>query len=780
MAYTYTPTLGVAYGTDNLQFVNYYVTDKTVPLGTIIWIHSGGWRSGTSGPGFSSTVENPVHAAFAQAGYTFLAVNYRGTNSNYGSGGNGQYPNLIDDIMQFLTNVGNPASAPVTSPAWQNTQNYINSNGGWMIAGNSSGGHIAVMAACSYGAAKDYVNYSWPKAILSLAGPMSLNYNDGYTFMESAGGLDYKGIRYYIDQFVTNSAELDNASPLYRYYPPPALAPAPSGWTRSSSNWSKSLVSSATDRNWGIYRSILRRNTTANWGIDGSYTEEYGNLGLTASGLGVDVVIIDTGPVDPNHPEFAVNADGTGGSRVKYFNWFSLASTVGDTANIGGTYSAPIAPITTRKNHANHVAGIAAGNTQGWAPDAHIYTMSTDAVSSNFIFKYIKEWHNQKGTVRPTIVNCSWTRSYIVKNISDINSVTYRGVTYNGPFTASSLNNYGIFPEFNDTDFGSTTTQVLIYDVNSSVDADIDQCFSAGVIIVAAAMNNNIKIAIDSSDVDWDNKLNINNTFFGTTDYYYNRGATPNDSGSIITVGAIRSGASAPVYADGKANYSNRGPGVEIYAPGLSISSAMLDTQGPSYTTPVQDPRNSSYYIGKWGGTSMAAPQVTGLLACVLEKYPSLNQTTALSYLINNASLPQIQESNGGVTDKYDLLGSPNRYLVAPTELIADPPWFAPVNNSNTEFYFIQNDDDTLVPNHIVMPFVEFLKGQLGLSRVNVDKVALGPSQGDFHITRPITYQGAIASTANLPSTGQQYGDAYSITADGFTSFWVYMFLIPV
>lgn len=443
------------------------------------------------------------------------------------------------------------------------------------------------------------------------------------------------------------------------------------GFISTSSNWSKSNTVTTSSRNWGLYRSWLRYNPSASWGFNGTYTEQTGTVTLNASGLGVDIVILDTGPVDSNHPEFAVNSDGTGGSRVQYFNWFSLASNVGDTANVGGTYNPSISPITSRKNHANHVAGIAAGNTQGWAPNAHIYSISLDVISNLKAFEYIRAWHNQKGTGRPTIVNCSFISEYVVKNISDINSVTYRGVTTSGPFTAASLANYGIFPEFNDTAFGSTTTQVLLYNINSNIDADIEQCFNDGIIIVASAMNNNMKIAVDSSDIDWDNKLNINNAFFGTTDYFYNRGASPTDSGNVITVGSVRAGADSPAYADGKANNSNRGPGVEIFAPGAFITSAWLDNSLSSFgITPIQDPRNPSYYLQKLSGTSMAAPQVTGLLACMLELNPTLNQTSALAALISASQTNQINDTKGGVTDYYDLLGSPNRYLAVPTNLL--------------------------------------------------------------------------------------------------------------
>ena len=84
----------------------------------------------------------------------------------------------------------------------------------------------------------------------------------------------------------------------------------------------------------GIYdKSFSINNTMKNWGLVRASSEADPFGALTAletdfnthdlEGEGVDLVVVDTG-VEAGHPEFAVNADGTGGSRVIDFNWASL------------------------------------------------------------------------------------------------------------------------------------------------------------------------------------------------------------------------------------------------------------------------------------------------------------------------------------------------------------------------------------------------------------------------------------------------------------------------
>ena len=202
------------------------------------------------------------------------------------------------------------------------------------------------------------------------------------------------------------------------------------------------------------------------------------------------------------------------------------------------------------------------------------------------------------------------------------------------------------------------------------MDADIQACIDAGIIMVASAGNQYYKITTNTSDVDYNNTVTATGSNSGNP-IYYNRGSSPGSASNVICVGAISSSINSPG-PDRKLDYSNRGPRVNLFAPGTIITSAWLTniiTDQGILPTPVFDARNSNYYVAKLSGTSMASPQVCGVLACALEITPTMNQAAALTYITQNAGVNQIPTTTGGVTDPYDLLGAANLYLAVPSNL---------------------------------------------------------------------------------------------------------------
>jgi hypothetical protein len=203
--------------------------------------------------------------------------------------------------------------------------------------------------------------------------------------------------------------------------------------TQTSSGWDKSTSTSNTMLNWALLR-CTEGSQRSGWGQNGT-SSQTGTVQLSATGKNVDCVIVDAGNPDINNPEYAVNADGTGGSRMVSYNWFQHNPEV--TGGAVGTYS------NGTNSHSVHVSGTVAGNTQGWARDAKIYNIYYDTGNPgdfSLVFDYVRAFHRNKavnpaiggGRKNPTITNNSWGQSIFPGQwaFSDITAVTYRGTRY--------------------------------------------------------------------------------------------------------------------------------------------------------------------------------------------------------------------------------------------------------------------------------------------------------------------------------------------------------------
>jgi len=243
----------------------------------------------------------------------------------------------------------------------------------------------------------------------------------------------------------------------------PTIGAEPASWSRTSSNFAKTNTNSAYNQNWALLR-CTRDTSISNWGADGTPLAS-GTAAVDYTGVGVDVIVAD-GHIDPAHPEFAENADGTGGSRVVQYNWLQNTVAAGTgTSNSTYNYSQGSSRL---KDHGTKSAGLIAGNTQGWASDAAIYNInpySGDGVTYSgttggyvgTMLDLIRYWHSQKpnqsyGSPKPTVLNLSvynleaspnygevqqddvWAR------VSDITGNTFQGNGQTTNITASTLN----------------------------------------------------------------------------------------------------------------------------------------------------------------------------------------------------------------------------------------------------------------------------------------------------------------------------------------------------
>jgi subtilisin family serine protease len=434
------------------------------------------------------------------------------------------------------------------------------------------------------------------------------------------------------------------------------ISPTPY-WTQTA-DFQKSPIITSQDKNWGLLR-IINGGQTSGWGTNGSFSQRRSTITTTSSGKNVDVVIVDT-HINPNHPEFALNVNGTGGSRVNLIDWFQYSSNIGVSTTGQYSYS------NISGGHGTHVAGTVAGNTQGWARDSIIYNIDYNYSGTNkpggdwalLLFDYIRYWHKNKqinpttGRRNPTICNNSWgyTRNNI--NLQDVQQVMYRStvIPVNGPDAnrKTILETNGVPVPF-DTFLFRIPARV------AAVDADMQDAINDGIIMVGSAGNAYWNCST-SSIPDWSNFIIANGQ-----QIFHSRGSSPSASSTTICVGSV--GVATQEY---KSPFSNYGKRVDIYAPGSNIVSSVYDTNsGPEFgITLVDDPRSSSYKIGSISGTSMSSPQISGLLACLAEQLQNINQEIAREYILSRSKINQVGFTSGAAED-YTSLGDDSNNLYA-------------------------------------------------------------------------------------------------------------------
>jgi subtilisin family serine protease len=402
--------------------------------------------------------------------------------------------------------------------------------------------------------------------------------------------------------------------------------------------------------------------------------DEFAIIDLPISS-GVDIVISDSW-INPNHGEFtetsppnyniaddahiAQYADNSGDPISPNSRVFALRN-----ASNTSTYWTSDSLLS---DHGNHVAGTAAGKTQGWCRHARIINIDFQKFAkSPGNQDALLEWHNFKKSNninRSTIVNNSWGYAYPDLPVSYISSIKYRGVTY-------EYSDFPMFPVF-DTDMGyldkirKVYNEYLSYFLNKGLcfyevettandcilaplpivdavtDATIENHIDAGMIYVVAAGNDSWAI-VNPDSPDWDNTVyfTLDGPFSpgsSQTQYQvkYNQGGSPNRItrtvyNSPIIVGALRS-------KNYKTHFSCCGSAITVYAPGEDIMSSVKGAE--DFFNLIND-------MAVKDGTSMASPQVAGVVGLVAQKqllnnspWPMNNadaQASGVQYLIDSS-----------------------------------------------------------------------------------------------------------------------------------------------
>lgn len=574
---------------------------------------------------------------------------------------------------------------------------------------------------------------------------------------------------------------------------------APMPKTRGSiqsqdTNWglaAMSLSSAATDSTWGHQLGSDVSSDTLPSGAANTLRKTY-TVGQLVEGRNVDVVIAD-GIFKTTNRYLQANADGSGGSRVNRLNWNQYVPNYA-TRNYNYVNAASDA---SSSRHGASCAGIAVGHKYGWARKANIYnilavgTGVADTVPPDEFLDAIRGWHNSKsvnsdtGFKNPTVVNASLQLTtpfvvnidYFLYNviplIAPLTTVTYRGTTYEGdpsnsykwsyqdPADKGSIWNGVTF--LKNLNFSHLQPGSEIYfttgAISTAIQEDIKDAVNDGIIFISAAGNYTLQ-EVPSTDPDYDNRLT--NIIF---DWYYNRPNLIGDADSCIRVGAVSQYTEAY-----PANYSNRGTRIDIFAPGTNIVTTSDEPDSTGIPVPTTDSTYNSYGITDgWvhrsiSGTSFAAPQIAGIVACLLELKPNMTPAEVKSWLISN-SRKNIMASSGRDDYAYGSLHlrrSVNRYAFTPLNNIT----FATSISAAT---VNEGDTVTFTVNTTNIPDGSTLYWSLALnSTATAADFEDGLNTGKFTITNNTgSFSRKIKSDALTESATETF--AYNIRTGGYT-----------
>jgi hypothetical protein len=381
------------------------------------------------------------------------------------------------------------------------------------------------------------------------------------------------------------------------------------------------------------------------------------------------------------------------------------------TVNISSTYTAPRSigvgsdgSSDLSSGHGTACAGLIAGKTQGLGFEANIWNMSgigepaslSISIEQNYdlmkLFHLYKPVNPETEVKNPTLVNGSWGYQAAFSSSSTV-TYLFRGST--GTFTG----NDGVTDQVTAMKSGLNNQVLGAYESwssssrSNSTDTAGRELMDAGAIYVAAAGNNNQRLGVGSTDPDRLNYMSDN--YFGTTDprSHFPSNCVPcnhrdwmNPQGigfnsttdpewhPVICVGALNDEFYDTALRESKANYSNNGPGIDVWAP--ADETLAPGTNGVSSYEDFQRYDDSRFWDTRFNGTSAAAPVATSVLSVYLQANPTATQREVKSWIRQTGSVvvanEQFQDSQPDDTQtdywtfSYTLRGAERRVMYNP------------------------------------------------------------------------------------------------------------------
>ena len=745
--------------------VNDTVNNPSVISISYAWDES--WMRSYAGSFFKTTMESALAGAVAK-GITVTVAD--GDWGPYGpSGFLAGTPSNLPFPHQEIT-VCYPASSPyVLSCGGTNlvldTQNNIYSEGPWTANQDyaTGGGQSVIFDKPSWQTGLSYSTYRSDtgtgsptavskRAIPDVAGPADPS--TGYTFYVNGSAATYggtsavaplwAGLVARINATAGTRMGLANA----RLYQNPGTFRDISATGNNAVIYPKLEVQTTIPNNWYV----LPKNTTTT--ITATF---YGSYLDTLS-----LFIAD------------------GNSTILY----NQAKSVDQPTGFNGLYSATyVASISV--NHDGHLTVLAQDSSNGLYPfNKYSRTLSFDVASSTYPYRNFSVSDNlemvTEGTITPGVYDHNYTTS-----LSD-HILSYAAKTPWKPAAASSV---------------ATTTIQTLYDLPYGTN------FLQKVDVILPYDNGyptprGVVIHVHGGAWSGGSK---SSSGFSSSDNAYNF----NDEAECIKVAQagyivincnyrITSLAAAGYGGDGTGGYPNSIDDIKTILQYCLVNGAghstdarwdtvqgLVNTYGLLVTGSSAGGHLAVMAVGDYGTSSGNWPLAVGSTCGPMDLVYSLNGNndnpldTAIQNLVNSFSNPNGSGGSSGYDDTKAKASSPRyRYGTA-----ANPgPWYTAVNNSACKFYFIQNNNDTLVKNTMVFPFIRNLKpndSTLIRQNGNLKVIPQGTRLSIFSTFYNCDASYVLARLTYLNDTisvGEVYGTLAGGTASGYTAAQTYTF----